>query len=232
MFLKVLLISIILLINIPFSGYSQTKFIENRKKLEIAVNENISTHYLFKNCQLQDDNKWLSIELKSKTWKNPNDTKALIDSIIKITKNFAPFSANKNSEFQIYIDEPKSGFPIATVRSYSTKTYYDYSFSEWQTKAKEKLFGIRQSTQYVSEEIKFGRPIMSMWSGVKLYYGSGSSKKFVGKIVCFSGDLVMIKYPSGSIESKYRSVIIDLKGKWYIDKNDPALNAMEYYTCD
>lgn len=82
-------------------------------------------------------------------------------------------------------------------------------------------------------DIQYGRPIMAMWSGVKLYYGSGNIKKYIGKIICFAGDeLVKIEYPTGNQEWKYRKSIINLKDNWFIDKNDSALNAMEYYECN
>jgi hypothetical protein len=80
--------------------------------------------------------------------------------------------------------------------------------------------------------VEYKKPVMSMWSGVKLYYGPGPSKQYVGEIVCFSGsDLVKVKYPSGNLEWKSRSAIINLNGQWYVRKDDPALKAMKYVEC-
>lgn len=81
--------------------------------------------------------------------------------------------------------------------------------------------------------INFGKPIMAMWSAVKLYYGSGTNKTYVGEIVCFSEDgLIKVRYPSGNFEWKSRQTIINLNGEWYIDKADPALKRMDYISCN
>jgi len=72
----------------------------------------------------------------------------------------------------------------------------------------------------------------NIWVGVKLYYGSGSKKMYVGKVVGIKSDFkdpytgqeydaVFVKYPNGKIEPKRRDAIVN--GEWYVRSDDPAL---------
>ena len=74
-----------------------------------------------------------------------------------------------------------------------------------------------------------------MWSGVKLYYGNGDEKTYVGTVLGGNENYVS---PSGErfrglkldCGWKDRSVIIS--GDYYIEAGDPALNSQEWKVYD
>ncbi len=80
---------------------------------------------------------------------------------------------------------------------------------------------------------KWISPSGNIYIGVKLYYGAGDEKMYVGEVVDISEKVrmangktfrgVCLKMYGGSIEWKDRNEII-LSGKWYVKSDDPALN--------
>ncbi|MCP4651454.1 MAG: hypothetical protein GY853_15415 [PVC group bacterium] len=204
---------------------------ENRLELETNIKTFLSDNYLLKQASLQDNNTWISIELKSKTWKNPNDTKELIDSVETIVKRHLPLTDSSTPAigFIIYIDEPVSGAPIAEIIVKETDVTTKHSY--YRSLIKVSNISIEPRNKSYSQNIDFRGACGALWSNVKLYYGTGTEKKYIGKIICFSGDYVIIRYPSGNQEPKLRNAIART-GKWYVDSNDPALDAMQYFTCN
>ena len=204
--------------------------IGSRKSLETVVLDSFKGHYLTSSISLQDSNTWLSIELKGKTWRNPNDTRALVDSVLSLVKSHLPLTET-SIPFKVYIDEPVSGFPVADIAVTKSNVTLDYQYSQYREKGKSKIYGSstkkKSSSEYVT--LNFKKAVGSMYSNVKLYYGSGTSKKYIGKIVCFQGDYVAVLYPSGNTEYKDRRAIVNWNDHWYVDKNDMAISAGLYY---
>ena len=87
--------------------------------------------------------------------------------------------------------------------------------------------------EYYIDEEKSTRKEGNIYIGVKLYYGAGDEKMYVGEVVDISEKVrmangktfrgVCLKMYGGSIEWKDRNEII-LSGKWYVKSDDPALN--------
>lgn len=76
-----------------------------------------------------------------------------------------------------------------------------------------------------------------IWTGVKLYYGKGNDKRYVGEVLGgndhyvapLSGQRfrgVKIRMKSGSVEWKDRSYVAT--SDWYIRSDDPALKKMDW----
>ncbi len=223
----------VVLILTTASSVAANDVIGNRKSLEAAVMDSFKGHYLTDKISLWDNNTWLSIELKGKTWRNPNDTKALVDSVQSLVKSHLPLTES-SIPFKVYIDEPVSGFPVAEIAVTTSNVTFDNLYSKYREQGKAKIYGSstkkKSSSGYVTRNFK--KALGSMYSNVKLYYGSGTSKKYIGKIVCFQGDYVWVLYPNGNTEPKDRQAIVNWKDHWYVDKNDPAINAYLYYECD
>lgn len=78
---KPIALSIILMILVVTTTFADSP-IENRLKLESDIKTLLEENYFHKRSSLQDNQTWLSIELKGMTWRNPNDTKALVDSVL------------------------------------------------------------------------------------------------------------------------------------------------------
>ncbi len=224
---------VVFLIMSTGSSLIASDVIGNKKSLEAAVQSSFNGHYLTSTISLQDKNTWLSIELKGKTWRNPNDTRALVDSVAALVNSHLPLTET-SIPFKVYIDEPVSGFPIAEIDATTSNVTLDYQYSQYKEQGKAKVYGSsakkKPSSEYVT--LNFKKAVGYLYSNVKLYYGPNPSKRYIGKIVCFQGDYVAIQYPSGSIELKYRSAIVNYKDRWYVDENDPAIGAGLYYTCD
>ena len=80
---------------------------------------------------------------------------------------------------------------------------------------------------------KWISPSGNIYIGVKLYYGAGDEKMYVGEVVDISEKVrmangktfrgVCLKMYGGSREWNDRNEII-LSGKWYVKSDDPALN--------
>lgn len=238
--LKSLILAMAIVLSIASSNMATT-INENRSELEANIKKHLFDNYLFSNASLQDNNTWISIELKSKTWHNPNDTKELVDSVMAIVKKHLPLIEKSEvddffaetgtpNEFIVYIDEPTNGFPVAKITVKESNVTLKFTYIKYLIEALEKIKGSPIGSY--SPNIIFRGALGAMWSNVKLYYGKGSEKKYIGKIICFSGDYVIIRYPSGNEEPKYRRSIIKSGNGWYVDENDPALDAMKYNFCN
>lgn len=116
---------------------------ENRKELERAVVAAFSSHYLTKYVSLEDNDLWLSVELEGKTWRNPKDTRSLVDSIVVLAEQNVPLT-KRTFPFKIYIDEPISGLPVADIHvSLSGEVSLKYTYSSNRQKGKKKVYGSR-----------------------------------------------------------------------------------------
>lgn len=216
----------------------------NRRLLESEVRTAFDAHYLVRRISLEDNDLWLSIELDGKTWSNPNDTRALIDSVIVLVEGRVPLTI-RSVPFKVYIDEPRSGLPVAEIDvSLERRTSLKYHYSENRADGKQRVYGAnvrntpKKSTDSPTRNIKWKNPGGTLWSGVKLFYGAGPQKRFVGRVVCFTGGAfssnreVWVEYPSGSVEPKSRSAIINRNDNWYMDANDPAIASQIYSECN
>ncbi|MCH9030665.1 MAG: hypothetical protein IIB00_00190 [candidate division Zixibacteria bacterium] len=113
----------------------------NRKNLEKQVKSAFSEHYLTHYISLRDSDLWLSIELKGKTWRNPNDTRAMVDSVVVLAGQNVPLTA-RAFPFKIYIDEPVSGFVVAEIDiALGGKVSLKYSHSMNRQRGIEKIYG-------------------------------------------------------------------------------------------
>ena len=93
---------------------------------------------------------------------------------------------------------------------------------------------VESRTQPKSEWI---RASGNLWTGVKLYYGSGPEKRYVGEVLGGNDKYVdpytgrkfrglKIRMSGGSTEWKNRKAVI----AWgYVKRDDPALDRMEWY---
>lgn len=90
-----------------------------------------------------------------------------------------------------------------------------------------------QNNQNNQTKSKWISPSGNIYIGVKLYYGAGEEKMYVGEVIDVNERVIMpngeiirgvcLKMYGGSIEWKDRNQII-LNGNWYIKSDDPALN--------
>ena len=80
-----------------------------------------------------------------------------------------------------------------------------------------------------------------LWSGVWLYYGANPSKMIVGQVLggndkyvdrhtsqAFRG--IKLRMQSGSEEWKDRGAIV-VDGRWFVRRNDPALETQGWEVC-
>ncbi len=78
-----------------------------------------------------------------------------------------------------------------------------------------------------------------IWTGVKVYYGTGDTKAYGFEILggsencpsLPSGRGVKVLYPSGSKEWKDREYLVS-SGLFYVLDNDPAISAIQWYEYD
>jgi hypothetical protein len=124
-------ILIIIAITTIFAG-SQS---ENRLRLESDIRILLKENYLHKRTSLQDNQTWLSIELKEKTWHNPNDTKALVNSVLSHVKKYMPLV---------------SGFPVDEITIIGDFIEpLNYTFNNYRQKGKKKVYGSSSSSKNI-----------------------------------------------------------------------------------
>ena len=83
---------------------------------------------------------------------------------------------------------------------------------------------------------KYVSMLGKVWSGVKVYYGTGSTKTYGFEIVggaercpsMPSGRGIKVRYKDGTVEWKDRNHIIS-SGLYYVLEDDPAIKAMDWY---
>jgi hypothetical protein len=83
---------------------------------------------------------------------------------------------------------------------------------------------------------KYSSPLAKVWTGVKVYYGSGSEKTYAFEVLGGSSDCpsmpsgkgVKVKYSNGTEEWKDSDAIV-LSGTFYVLSDDPAIKKMEWY---
>jgi|GEM_PF-4373891 len=224
--LLILVSGIILLITLSVFAKSVK---ENRLELESEIRTLLADNYLHKSTFLVNDKSpWLDIELKPNTWRNPKDTRALVDSVMVSVKRHLSLTSSYEP-FVIFIGEIVSALTVANITVSGNDVSLKYSYTENQATGKDKVY--RKSEH--EDQSQFVPAGGKLYSGVKLYYGMGKQKRYIGEIVCFnfSLKLVKIRYPSSNEEYKQRRAIINPYDHWYVDKNDPALKAGEGYEC-
>lgn len=132
---------LIIFVLIAAGGNAQSAApMENRSELETELKSILENNYLAKKCSLEDNDTWISIELKGKTWRNPMDTRSLVDTVFSILQDHLPL-CNSGGIFKIYIDEPVSGFPVAemTVKGDIVQPL-NYTYHQYKAEGKKKIY--------------------------------------------------------------------------------------------
>jgi hypothetical protein len=82
-------------------------------------------------------------------------------------------------------------------------------------------------------ETEYEHLLGNVWSNVKVYMGESKSYQFIilgaSNNKCSFGDGLLVEFPSGSIEWKSRSALVQNENL-YVKTNDPALEAEKYNT--
>jgi hypothetical protein len=85
-------------------------------------------------------------------------------------------------------------------------------------------------------ETRYVSPLLKIWSGVKVYYGSGTEKTYAFEILGGSEDCplipsgrgVKVRYPDGTEEWKDREALVS-SGTFFVLSDDPAIVSFEWY---
>lgn len=71
----------------------ESLYISNQDSLEADLHRTTSDHYLFETLQRDSGISQITLELKKNTWRNPNDTRGLVDSIVAAVRRHVPLDS-------------------------------------------------------------------------------------------------------------------------------------------